>query len=64
MGTIVIFFDPDYVFDRVQSAIYGPMHQMAFALAVGWVIMVCVTDNASRFHLNRSTINIGALIGR
>ncbi|CAG9765105.1 unnamed protein product [Ceutorhynchus assimilis] len=47
MFSIVFFLDPDYSYDAVISSIYAPLHRVAWALALGWVIVACVTDNAA-----------------
>ncbi|KAL1505742.1 hypothetical protein ABEB36_005235 [Hypothenemus hampei] len=46
MCSIVLFLSSGYVTDSLQSAIYGTLHRIAWVLSVGWVILVCVTDNA------------------
>ncbi|XP_066259370.1 nose resistant to fluoxetine protein 6-like isoform X2 [Euwallacea similis] len=47
MGSITWFLTPGYVQDNLKSAMYAPLHRVFWALALGWVITVCVTENAS-----------------
>ncbi|XP_066140764.1 nose resistant to fluoxetine protein 6-like isoform X2 [Euwallacea fornicatus] len=47
MSSITWFLTPGYVQNNLQSAIYAPLHRTFWDLALGWIITVCVTENAS-----------------
>ncbi|KAG5882815.1 hypothetical protein JTB14_024571 [Gonioctena quinquepunctata] len=46
MFSIVVFYKPDHLADSLENAIYASLHRIAWCLAVGWIILLCVTDNA------------------
>lgn len=47
MFSIVVFYEPTYSPDYIESAVYAPLHRIAWCFAIGWVIIMCVTDNAA-----------------
>ncbi|XP_018562596.1 nose resistant to fluoxetine protein 6-like [Anoplophora glabripennis] len=46
MYSIVIFYNPEHTENSLESAAYSSLHRVAWSLAIGWIIVVCVTDNA------------------
>lgn len=46
MYSIVIFFNPDHVDNNIENAIYSSLHRIAWCLAIGWIIVTCITENA------------------
>lgn len=69
MFSITVFFLPDHEYNALESAIYAPMHRVAWCLAIGWVMLACITQNAGnlvyRFEnltKNHYIIKISALV--
>lgn len=50
MYSIVIFFNPDHVDNNIENAIYSSLHRIAWCLAIGWIIVTCITENAGMNH--------------
>lgn len=48
MFSIYIFFLPDHEYSAVESAIYASLHRAAWSFAIGWILLVCITDNARK----------------
>nr|XP_023017426.1 nose resistant to fluoxetine protein 6-like isoform X2 [Leptinotarsa decemlineata] len=46
MYSIVIFFDPGHTENMIENAVYASLHRIGWSLAIGWVILICVTDHA------------------
>ncbi|KAJ8949571.1 hypothetical protein NQ318_016202, partial [Aromia moschata] len=47
MYTIVIFYNPDHEANSFESAIYSSLHRVAWCLAIGWIMLACITENAA-----------------
>ncbi|KAJ8921959.1 hypothetical protein NQ315_008593 [Exocentrus adspersus] len=47
MYSIVVFYNPQHMENSFESAIYSALHRVAWCLAIGWIIVVCITDNAA-----------------
>lgn len=48
MFSIVIFFNQEHETNAFESATYAAFHRVAWSLAISWIILACVTDNASK----------------
>ncbi|CAH0558846.1 unnamed protein product [Brassicogethes aeneus] len=46
MFSIVVFLHPDHEKNVLENAIYSPLHRVAWCLSIGWLLIICVTDNA------------------
>lgn len=46
MFPIAIFYNSAHEQNSFESAIYASLHRVSWCLAVGWVLLVCITDNA------------------
>nr|CAI5836894.1 unnamed protein product [Callosobruchus analis] len=47
MYSIVVFYKPEHETSNIEAAIYAPLHRVAWGLAIGWVLVACITDNAA-----------------
>ncbi|XP_030758304.1 nose resistant to fluoxetine protein 6-like [Sitophilus oryzae] len=45
--SIVVFYSPNYQYDNIEASIYASLHRIMWSLFVGWVITMCVTENAN-----------------
>ncbi|KAJ8978538.1 hypothetical protein NQ317_009481 [Molorchus minor] len=46
MYSIVIFYNPDHTSTNFESATYSSLHRVAWCLAIGWVMVACITENS------------------
>ncbi|XP_076275541.1 nose resistant to fluoxetine protein 6-like isoform X2 [Rhynchophorus ferrugineus] len=46
MFSIIVFYQKNYEFDKIESSIYTGCHRIAWNLFISWVITVCVTENS------------------
>lgn len=46
MYTILVFYLPDHEYNVLESAIYSSLHRLGWCLAIGWIVLACVTGNA------------------
>ncbi|CAH1111035.1 unnamed protein product [Psylliodes chrysocephalus] len=46
MFSIVIFYDPEHSVNIIENAMYASLHRVSWSLAIGWILLVCITDNA------------------
>lgn len=52
MYSIAIFFNPDHQPNDLENAIYSALHRIGWSVSIGWIIMVCITDNAGKISMN------------
>lgn len=63
MFSVYIFFLPNHEYNNLESAIYAPLHRIAWCFAIGWILLLCITDNArnnlpsTRFSFRNSNCN-------
>ncbi|CAH1176236.1 unnamed protein product [Phaedon cochleariae] len=50
MYSIVIFYNPEHVVNTLENALYASLHRVAWCIAIGWVLLVCITDNAAMIN--------------
>ncbi|KAJ8946580.1 hypothetical protein NQ314_008862, partial [Rhamnusium bicolor] len=66
MYSIVIFYHLDHVEDYFESAVYASLHRVAWCLAIGWVMIACITDNAGikniQFQLKKYIATVASKI--
>ncbi|XP_063906237.1 nose resistant to fluoxetine protein 6-like isoform X2 [Zophobas morio] len=47
MYSVVIFYDPHHQYNAFEAAVYASLHRVAWCISIGWIMIVCVTKNAS-----------------
>lgn len=46
MFSVAVFYDPLHEYNHLESAIYASLHRVAWCISIGWILFVCITDNA------------------
>ncbi|XP_072397889.1 nose resistant to fluoxetine protein 6-like [Diabrotica undecimpunctata] len=47
MVSVVFFYQPDHSPNILENAVYSALHRICWALAIGWIMFVCITGNAT-----------------
>uniref|UniRef100_A0A6P7FIG0 Uncharacterized protein LOC114328256 n=1 Tax=Diabrotica virgifera virgifera TaxID=50390 RepID=A0A6P7FIG0_DIAVI len=47
MVSVVLFYQPDHSPNILENAAYSALHRICWALAIGWIMLVCITGNAT-----------------